>query len=592
MAENLTAATRGGRPLTAEDLAAVKRRGDALLAGFADLGGLTNKTADAIGWDDLAEWLRVTQVEEPGSAMLGSAVNPASIAGPIWDAASGLFDAGKNALYGEPDVPPKIMSREEFFADKRPRRKTLEEAMSEAEAAVRSSKAYEDAVASGKSKVPNRLAEAARKSAGETWRAGQQTIASEDDRLQSQYDDYKADVNKQLESFYGRDFADRNPGLSKALPVIGTLAAAIATRGAFKFANKRTDDLAKELQAAFAESDPTKYAGKLKQAENWAGREKYVKYGTAGLASTFPLDTRVAATVQDSKQSREYQDADGNWQRSRAQEAAENDLSSLGWWGKELGTGLISGGIGALAGAKFAGHSAHAAADNGSMPGYSDIEDAVKLMIASKNAKARVDAYQPPQGPGPGPGPGPLSHGVQIPTAGTQAPVGPQPLLGGSTQTPNPQQLPLHPAMTGGGPGGVQSRSSGPLDWPEENNAVARQYLDELLTSGKEMPDRKSIVSELMKRFPTKFRQDVVGRKFDKTKTSLDERMALEPDLADPRIREILLSQVAPGKNGHLAVPFGIGAAVSSQYPWDDTDAGIDSGHADLLKYLIQQGAL
>jgi soluble cytochrome b562 len=138
-----------------------------------------------------------------------------------------------------------------------------------------------------------------------------------------------------------------------------------------------------------------------KGAYTGLSREVKAKGVGAGLSATVPFDFQLFGDLQDRKLSREYQDADGKWQRGRAQKTAEDKLSNPAKYLYEnLPTALVSGGVGAAIGSKFGGKSnADEATALLNPPSPERLNTMAQQKIAAIKAQQAVQAAQKGAGP-------------------------------------------------------------------------------------------------------------------------------------------------------------------------------------------------
>jgi hypothetical protein len=449
--QNALAGTRAGAYArsTPEGRARDKARGNALAAGVLDFGGLTTEAANSLGYPETSQWLQGSQSEDPTMAAAGSMINPGSLWGVVYGAGKGLYDA-----VNEPDVQqPKLLTKDEFFSSRRSKRGSLKDAQDAAEDKVRNSKAYLDTLADGRRKTAQGMIDTARANSASGWESDQKTAAAEDANLEADYAAHKSDYDRQMEAYYGRDFADRNPGLSKAFAAGGPLAAALLTRGVFKGVNAKAASRVAEANTARASGKLADEARAIDKVKWWDDNGGKIKLGGAAAAATIPFDMQMFGDVYDKKTiSPDYQDSEGNWQRSRAQQKAEEKLSNPVKYVTDNALSFGSGIVGSLVGSKMAGKGPQDEINSVLNPPTADrlngiVDQRILELEQARRLKQAIADSRSPIRPQPAPGMGQA-----------QPQAGPQPQV---TSSPVPALPPPQaPVVTGGTPqGSVQSAS-------------------------------------------------------------------------------------------------------------------------------------
>jgi hypothetical protein len=305
---------------------------------------LWERLAYAIGGDSREGTQRARQVVD--QAALPLAFTPA-----------GFYDVGRtvapdlgklyDSLFNSSVQAPPRLNRDEFYAIKRSKRQTLEDAQKEAEAAARASPEYKKAMDEGRRTAAERLVGNAKTSAKGTWEASQATIPQEDTRIEADWNAYNQDFEDKRIRELSKGFSERNPGAATAMTLGGGLAAGLLTRGVFNKVNAYGMDLAKQAEKAYAKGDMAKYAQVASKAADWEKNAPWMKGGTAVGAATIPADLRMLTDVIDKKLLPEDAPA-----RQRAEEkmSLENLPSYLGGFGWDV----FSGGVSAFTGSKLA----------------------------------------------------------------------------------------------------------------------------------------------------------------------------------------------------------------------------------------------
>jgi hypothetical protein len=392
-----------------ERLAQLKRDSKGALGGFADFGGATSFIANETGNPVVAEEIERLKAESPDASWWGDMANPFSyITGP----ASDIFQGIKDYATSPASEPPKAATKDDFIKSRTQPIPSKGEYEAQALDRVRNSPAYQQLSTSRKKgdawraeQMLTKEAERARKNYAEDVAR----IEKANQELPNNYTGYTQGINDQLESYYGQDFADRNPSLAKGFASAGPVIAAMLTRGAFKGVNNRLGKFIDEAKDAASKGNLNDEAAALDKLQWWRNKGKYsklsneVKAKATGFATgaAVPLEMQLFSDYQDRKLSPDYQDANGNWQRARAQQKAEEKLSN---WPKYLAENgplaAFSGILGAATGSKFGGKSnvdeATALLDP---PSPDRLNTMAQQKIAAIKAQQAVQAAQNGAGP-------------------------------------------------------------------------------------------------------------------------------------------------------------------------------------------------
>lgn len=382
--------------MTPEQQEERRKKLDALLATIVSAGGMTPQLMEDLGYVEEAQRLREMAAQDQDMNVVGTVANPLSLFGPIYDAGSGLVEATRSYLFDEPKGKPKLISREEFAASRRPAVKSVSEAQAAAEERVMNSRAYQDALARGQRTTARKMVEDARKAAAQALSGDAEQAAAAQSQIDADYEKYLQEYNRDLEAYYGQSFADRNPGLARAMPALGALGAALVTRHAFKGANDRISSAAKKIDEAIGANDPVGLAAARAAATKAQKDAKIDKALGVGTGAVVPLEIQTFADLIDAKGlDRTYQDAHGNWQRSRAQEDAEKRLNiaedPMGFLGRNA-IAVGSGIIGSMTGAHFGGRADIPRAKLSRR----DLNDAIEELALLNYAKSRASGVLPP----------------------------------------------------------------------------------------------------------------------------------------------------------------------------------------------------
>lgn len=319
------------------------------LAGMLDMGGATSKAARYLGADSVADWLAHDQDKAPISSLIGSI--PTALPGILYEAGEGVaetIDQSKN-----PKSAPVAMTRDEFFRQRRKPRETLEEAAARAEREFRASPAYIDLNKRSMVKVANRELTNAVERAKQTWRESQSGLADEEAAIESDYQAYLDDINKQLEAENAKGFSERNPWFKTAVG-LGSIAsgglAALGLRSIAKKGDKFLDGIAAARKSGDAEA-----IHRAEEALKLWDRKRLPRQAVAvGLPATIPMDIRGVADVVDAYGTPQtYFDARGEVQPALANVKAREHLEPKNFIADSL-PAIASGLIGAGVGAKFA----------------------------------------------------------------------------------------------------------------------------------------------------------------------------------------------------------------------------------------------
>lgn len=421
----------------------------ALVAGMSDPGGMVT---GALGDTPATQRINADKAASPNAAFVGDLLNPMSLLPMIKDAGVGLYEAGRDLMSGG-EEPPKLKSRDEFMGERRTKGRSLEEAVETAKKDYQNSPAYLAMIKANNFKASRKnLADVAAQ-AEAAWKAGQGTKAAENAKLEADYKSYAAGFDRELEEFHGRDFADRNPGLAKALPLVGTAAAGLLTKGMFNKIAKTGKDYVDDAEKALREGRMGDFATAQGKVTDWQGRAGKQKAAAVAAGATVPLDIRAAGDLQDKYGlSREYQDSQGEWQRGRAQQTAEEKLGDPLHYMVDGIPALISGGIGAGIGAKFANRTPDIEANsikdlltNTSAAKLEPLLEARARLTQANRGPTELPQFQPtrPQAPVSGssgaPNMGLLDDLSSPPLSGVPVPLGRQ------SQTLGPHSQPIGP---------------------------------------------------------------------------------------------------------------------------------------------------
>jgi hypothetical protein len=501
----------------------------AFLAGGADAGGIGSGALKMAGAPGAAKALTDAKAGGEGAAGLGEAANPLSII-PLLGGALG-------DLFTDDVAAPELKTRDRFFQERRKPVQSVGEVKAAARERAMNSDAYKQAVEDGNTKRAERIAVAAERSAEDALKKDAAKAGADDTTIGTDYEAYLKDYDRDLEAYNGRSFADRNPGIAKALPVIGTALAGIATKGILGKVGRKTQSLADDVIKARDAGDPLALANARSAAEQYGSTVNLKKGLTYGTAATIPADLQLAADVIDAKGlDKEYQDSSGDWKPARAQQEAAKRVNVIedpyGFAGRNA-VSLISGGVGAMTGGKLA---------QPTVPvpravNQQDMTAAVDEILAGINAQKAVQAARQPASPPPN----------NTPVAPVAPPVPPAQPPGPPVQTattPSPQsRAPRQPSK---GP----TYTSGS---PDQMNV--QRIIDDLLTDGQSVTNPQSLAVAVRSAGGAPKMRD--AQLLNRATGSAREARSLQElgvDLNDPKIRRAILDKIAPGTAGMLSV--------------------------------------
>lgn len=437
-----------------------------------------------------------------------------------------------------PDAPaPTLPSQDEWISSRRKPIPTYAEYEAAALDKVRNSKPYADAVASNMRTTARKMLDDEAKRAKTNYEADKALIEAQNASLSGDYKKVAADYDRDLEAYYGRSFADRNPITARQLPIMGAVGAGLVTKGLLNKVRKPFNEAVEALQNARKGSDP--YAIREAEEAVKAVTPSRLKTGGAVAAgAAVPVEIQMLADVIDAKGlDKEYQDSEGNWQPALAQKRAADRLNIVENPREFIGNNsvaILSGLLGAYGGSKFAAPLRKVPAE----PSQDDVRRAGDDIIAREAERARVaKATQPQQQP-------------QLPNA----PSGPS----GPATLPGPPQGPAAPTSS------LPNRQSSPRRQPSKgprytsgspDQIKVQQIIDDLLTNRQPVTDPAALVSAVKASgsAPTLGSVNLANRA---AKTAKEARSleSLGVDLYDPAIRKAIIDKIAPGAAGLLSV--------------------------------------
>ena len=311
-----------------------------------------------------------------------------------------------------PDAPaPTLPSRDEFISSRRKPVPTYAEYEAAALDKVRSSKAYQDALSANRQTAARRLLDQERAAAKKNYETDKAFIEAQNNSIGGDYAKVQEDYDRELESYYGRSFADRNPITARQLPLMGALGAGLVTRGLLNKVRKPFNEAVDTLKSARKGSDPFDIAEAEKAVEA-ATPGKLATGGAFAAGAAVPVEIQMLADVIDAKGlDKEYQDSSGEWQPALAQQRAAKRLNPVedpwGFAGNNS-VAVLSGLLGAYGGSKFADPLKKLPGS----PSPDDMRRAGDDIIAREAERARVSqatAARPQSPPGSGSGTSPGS---------------------------------------------------------------------------------------------------------------------------------------------------------------------------------------
>lgn len=309
-----------------------------------------------------------------------------------------------------PDAPaPTLPSREEYIASRRKPVPSYADYEAAALDKVRSGRAYQDAFAANRQTAARRLLDDERRAARLNYEADKARIEAQNADLEKDYAQVQRDYDLDLEAYYGRSFADRNPITARQLPLMGAIGAGLVSRGVLNKLRKPFNEAVDTLTAARRGTDPAAIAS-AEQAVNAARPSRVAEGGAFAAGAGVPVEMQMLADVIDAKGlDKEYQDSQGQWRNALARERAAKRLNPLDdplAFAGNNASAVLSGLLGAYGGAKFASPK-RALMPN---PSNDEIRRASDDIIFREAERSRVEqALAAPRPANPAASPGPAS---------------------------------------------------------------------------------------------------------------------------------------------------------------------------------------
>lgn len=266
----------------------------------------SERLAEAISGDDYNTQRAVSdQLDKLGGiAGIGLYATPAAPAAATYDLyglgrmiaepVTKFIDSFKSSPLDEPEA-----TRDEFFAKKRAPRKSLSDAQSDAENAVRSSPAYLKAIENGQRTTAQKMIDKARVNAAAGWEADQKNLATEEQRIEGDWQAELADREKRRDEYYAKGWQERHPSVANAAAVASyALPFLLARRGFNKIADEGKLILG-NIEKARASGNLADESRGLLELQAWRDRVPMDYLKTTGKASLIPGEIRTAGEVYD-----------------------------------------------------------------------------------------------------------------------------------------------------------------------------------------------------------------------------------------------------------------------------------------------------
>lgn len=266
----------------------------------------SERLAEAISGDDYNTQKAVSdQLDKLGGiAGIGLYATPAAPAAATYD----LYGLGRmisepvtkfiDSFKSSPMDTPEA-TRDEFFAKKRAPRKSLSDAQAEAESSVRSSPAYLKAIENGQRTTAQKMIDKARVNAAAGWEADQKNLATEEQRIEGDWQAELADREKRRDEYYAKGWQERHPSVANAAAVASyALPFLLARRGFNKIADEGKLILG-NIEKARASGNLADESRGLLELQAWRDRVPMDYLKTTGKASLIPGEIRTAGEVYD-----------------------------------------------------------------------------------------------------------------------------------------------------------------------------------------------------------------------------------------------------------------------------------------------------
>jgi hypothetical protein len=499
----------------------------AMLAGIFDAGGLGSGALDAVGAEDAAKAVRDAKGANEGAAGMGEVSNPLSAIPTVYE--------GVRDLFKDDVAKPTLKSRDEFFQERRKPVRSVGEVRAEARDRAMNSPAYLKAIEDGRRTTAEQIAKRAADDAESALGKDAANAGASETQIGQDYEAYRKDYDRELESYYGRSFADRNPEFAKALPIIGTVGAGLLTRGLLGRMAGKTAETAQEVVAARKAGNPERLALARTAAEQAHPSGKKIA-GAYAAGAAVPVEAQMLADLVDKKGLPDkYQDSSGDWKDVLARARASERLDPINHFGKFAeanATALISGAVGAATGGKLARPMTPVPARTTPAAMQESVDD----ILAGINARKQVEAARAPS-----PGPNNTPPGPSVPVG----PAAPGP--GPTAPTAN---LPARQSQPQRQPSAGPSYASGSPD-----QLSVQKIIDDLLGQGQSVTDPAALTAAVRSAgaAPTLNTANLT-RRATGTANEAKSLEALGINLSDPAIRQAIIQKIAPGTAGMLGV--------------------------------------
>jgi hypothetical protein len=370
--------------------------------------------------------------EPPGSQAPSVPAQPA-IAQRVLDAVFGTGNRISHWLDGNAQFAPT--DREEFFRQRRTQRQSLEEAQRQAEERVRQSQEYRNLVDDNMLKAADRLIQNARRSATERVQQSEAGRPTEEGRIQREYDQHIAEMNRLRSEFYNKSWTERGGGVATLINAASYVVPFLLARRGFNKIADEGNDLIEAARRARQAGNAADEARALISLDTWGNRALGRQAWVALKAAAIPAEIRAGGNVWDA-----YFLPEGTGAQTRAHQRLTHAFTSPSAFLQEYGPHIL-GGVATAAGARLTS------------------QNLPRDVAAGEIATLRGTGYRPPalldrvRGRGtPANSPeeiGRIIEGRRAATPSNPTPPPPNP------QPPNPNpppQTPIAPPSAGGPP--------------------------------------------------------------------------------------------------------------------------------------------
>jgi hypothetical protein len=361
--------------------------------------------------------------EPPGSQAPPVAAQPA-IAQRVLDAVFGAGNQISRWLDGNAQFAPT--DREEFFRQRRTQRQSLEDAQRQAEERVRQSQEYKDLVEDRRLTAANRLVDDARRSAADRVRQSEAGRPGEETRIQQEYEQHIAEMNRRRSDFYNKSWTERGGGIATMINAASYVVPFLLARRGFNKIADEGNDLIQTVRTARQAGNAADEARALLALDRWGNRAVGRQAWVALKAAAIPAEIRAGGNVWDA-----YFLPEGTGAQTRAHQRLTHAFTSPSAFLQEYGPHIL-GGVATAAGARLTSQNQPRDVAAGEVAtlrgtGYrpptltervrgrgtpANSPEEIGRIIESRRATAPPNPNPPPPNPNPAPPTGPFEPGV------------------------------------------------------------------------------------------------------------------------------------------------------------------------------------